>query len=234
MAPTHGRRRPRSEIEEDDPEDASSAPSGSSPSSASSKRPRLDAVDDASDEEDEANNVGHVANGVNDETQNDVLEFQPGAIVRVCVENFVTYEKAEFFPGPNLNMVIGPNGTGKSSLVCAICLGLGFSARLLGRATAVKEFVKHGKDKATIEIELKKRPRDRTNFVIKVQIRRDQNTQKWWLNGKETGIKRIQEVVRSLKIQVDNLCQFLPQDRVVEFAACGPVDLLQETFRAFL
>ena len=182
MAPTHGRRRPRSEIEEDDPEDASSAPSGSSPSSASSKRPRLDAVDDASDEEDEANNVGHVANGVNDETQNDVLEFQPGAIVRVCVENFVTYEKAEFFPGPNLNMVIGPNGTGKSSLVCAICLGLGFSARLLGRATAVKEFVKHGKDKATIEIELKKRPRDRTNFVIKVQIRRDQNTQKWSLS----------------------------------------------------
>ena len=51
--------------------------------------------------------------------------FQPGSIVRVKLTNFVTYTAAEFFPGPSLNMVIGPNGTGKSTLVCAICLGLG-------------------------------------------------------------------------------------------------------------
>lgn len=51
---------------------------------------------------------------------------QPGAIVRVKLTDFVTYTSAEFFPGPNLNMVIGPNGTGKSTLVCAICLGLGW------------------------------------------------------------------------------------------------------------
>jgi chromosome segregation ATPase len=152
--------------------------------------------------------------------------------VRVSVENFVTYEKAEFFPGPNLNMVIGPNGTGKSSLVCAICLGLGYGPKHLARAGSVKEFVKHGKDTATIEIELRKRPEDRSNFVIRVQIRREQNSQKWWLNGKESSHKKIQQVMKTLKIQVDNLCQFLPQDRVVEFAACTPVDLLHETLRA--
>ncbi|KAM5379648.1 hypothetical protein ACJZ2D_003842 [Fusarium nematophilum] len=158
--------------------------------------------------------------------------FQPGAIVRVTVENFVTYEKAEFLPGPHLNMVIGPNGTGKSSLVCAICLGLGYSPKHLGRAGTAKEFVKHGKDTATIEIELYKRPKDHRNFVVKVQIRREQNTQKWWLNGKESNHKTVQSLMRKLKIQVDNLCQFLPQDRVVEFAACTPVDLLHETLRA--
>ena len=53
--------------------------------------------------------------------------FQPGSIVRIKAENFVTYTAVEFFPGPNLNMVIGPNGTGKSTIVCAICLGLGSS-----------------------------------------------------------------------------------------------------------
>lgn len=158
--------------------------------------------------------------------------FQPGAIVRVTVENFVTYEKAEFLPGPHLNMVVGPNGTGKSSLVCAICLGLGYSPKHLGRAGSVKEFVKHGKDTATIEIELQKRPKDPKNFVIKVQIRREQNNQKWWLNGKESNHKTVQMLMRKFKIQVDNLCQFLPQDRVVEFAACTPVDLLRETLRA--
>ena len=55
---------------------------------------------------------------------------QPGAIVRVKLTNFVTYTSAEFFPGPNLNMVIGPNGTGKSTLVCAICLGLGWPPKV--------------------------------------------------------------------------------------------------------
>lgn len=63
---------------------------------------------------------------VNDGTK-ERPKHQPGAIVRVKLTNFVTYTSAEFFPGPNLNMVIGPNGTGKSTLVCAICLGLGWA-----------------------------------------------------------------------------------------------------------
>jgi hypothetical protein len=58
-------------------------------------------------------------------------EFQPGAIVRIKLKDFVTYTSAEFFPGPKLNMVIGPNGTGKSTLVCAICLGLGWGPQVI-------------------------------------------------------------------------------------------------------
>ncbi|RDA85445.1 hypothetical protein CP532_1017 [Ophiocordyceps camponoti-leonardi (nom. inval.)] len=206
MAPSSSRRRRREVSEEPDPLDPDS------PDSESPKRRRVNL---------EADNL--------DAT---VDEFQPGAIVRVKVIDFVTYESAEFLPGPNLNMVIGPNGTGKSSLVCAICLGLGYSPKHLGRAGSVKEFVKHGKETATIEIELQKRPSDRANHVVRSQIRREQNSQKWWLNDKETTHKAVQNLMKSLKIQVDNLCQFLPQDRVVEFAACTPVGLLHETLRA--
>lgn len=195
-----------------------------------SDSPKRQRLSKASHQTRGVNGVHDGANGITAEV--DMTAFSPGSIVRVTVENFVTYEKAEFFPGPYLNMVIGPNGTGKSSLVCAICLGLGYSPKHLGRAGAVKEFVKHGKDIATIELELYKRPQDRRNYVVKVQIRREQNSQKWWLNGKETTHKNIQELMRTLKIQVDNLCQFLPQDRVVEFAGCTPVDLLHETLRA--
>ena len=66
-----------------------------------------------------------------DEASDDSGEkFQPGSIARVKLENFVTYSSAEFFPGPSLNMVIGPNGTGKSTLVCAICLGLGWGPQV--------------------------------------------------------------------------------------------------------
>ncbi|KAI1811074.1 P-loop containing nucleoside triphosphate hydrolase protein [Poronia punctata] len=159
-------------------------------------------------------------------------QHDPGAIVRVRVENFVTYKNAEFLPGPNLNMVIGPNGTGKSSLVCAICLGLGYHPKHLGRASHVGEFVKHGEDSAIIEVELQKRPRDRANHVIRVQINREDNGRRWWLNGRESSHKAIQELTRLLRIQIDNLCQFLPQDKVAEFAGLTPTRLLEETLRA--
>jgi Mg-chelatase subunit ChlI len=68
-----------------------------------------------------AGSLSNVQNGVKSQEG-----FKPGAIVRIKVKDFVTYTAAEFFPGPKLNMVIGPNGTGKSTLVCAICLGLGW------------------------------------------------------------------------------------------------------------
>ncbi|KAL7621545.1 Structural maintenance of chromosomes protein 5 [Parahypoxylon ruwenzoriense] len=162
----------------------------------------------------------------------DTREFQTGAIVRVLVENFVTYEHAEFNPGPNLNMVIGPNGTGKSSLVCAICLGLGFHPKHLGRASNVGEFVKHGRETATVEIELQCRPNERANHVIRLQIRKEDNKTKWWLNGRDSSHQAVKSLTSDLHIQIDNLCQFLPQDRVAEFAGLTPVQLLHETLRA--
>lgn len=166
-----------------------------------------------------------------DDEDRDPDKFQPGAIVRVKLNNFITYEKAEFFPGPNLNMVIGPNGTGKSSLVCAICLGLGWSPKHLGRAGEIGEFVKHTMPDAYIEVELKGKD-DSSNYVVRLRIIREKNEREWWLNGVKTSLKAVQQLTKSLSIQIDNLCQFLPQDKVHSFSALSPVDLLFQTQRA--
>lgn len=48
--------------------------------------------------------------------------FRIGSVYRVSCLNFLTYDECEVFPGPKLNVVIGPNGTGKSTLTHAICL----------------------------------------------------------------------------------------------------------------
>ena len=147
--------------------------------------------------------------------------------------DFVTYSDVEFAPGPNLNMIIGPNGTGKSTLVCAICLGLGWETKHLGRAKDISDFVKHGAKRAIIEIELAKNPaKQRHNPVIKTRIQKDGNKVEYWIDGKKENKKRVMDLARSYSIQVDNLCQFLPQDRVVEFAALSPVELLAQTQRA--
>jgi hypothetical protein len=70
-----------------------------------------------------------------EEEEEDTEQFRPGSIVRVKLTNFVTYTSAVFYPGPRLNMIIGPNGTGKSTLVCAICLGLGFNTGVFSIST---------------------------------------------------------------------------------------------------
>ena len=54
----------------------------------------------------------------------------------------------------------------------------------------------------------------------------------WMLNGKQSNRKQCMEVAKSFSIQIDNLCQFLPQDRVSEFAGMTPVELLRSTQRA--
>lgn len=173
-----------------------------------------------------------------DATRDKAQEHQPGSIVRVKLTNFVTYTKAEFHPGPNLNMVIGPNGTGKSTLVCAICLGLGWPPIHLGRAKDINEFVKHGAKKASIEIELKADPKRHShNPIITTIIPKDggksaESKTQFLIDGKKSTKKAVMDLARSFFIQVDNLCQFLPQDRVVEFAALSSVALLVETQRA--
>jgi predicted ATPase len=68
------------------------------------------------------------------DTQQEALSAYPvGGILRIQVTNFVTYSYCEFLPGPYMNMLIGPNGTGKSSIVCAIALGLGGGIHVSGK-----------------------------------------------------------------------------------------------------
>jgi chromosome segregation ATPase len=43
---------------------------------------------------------------------------------------------------------------------------------------------------------------------------------------------KIEELVMELNIQVGNLCQFLPQERVTEFARMNPQQLLESTEKA--
>eukprot|EP01134_Creolimax_fragrantissima_P005823 CFRG5823T1 len=152
-------------------------------------------------------------------------DFKIGSIVRIKLKDFVTYDDVEFRPGPHLNVVIGPNGSGKSSLVCAICLGLCGAPTLLGRGSSVSDYVKHKKDNAVIEIELKGKLK---NIIIQRTIHSD-NKSDWYLNGSQSTQAKIKGIVANFNIQLDNLCQFLPQDKVTSFAKSSTVDILALT-----
>lgn len=156
QVPPLGRRRRRA-ADDDDDEDEQSAREATplSQSSTGSKRIRLDesAENGDSDVNNAEDNAEEIDNDADGETGDDPAapvpnakvpltksslpdgytlykDFQPGAIVRMKLKNFVTYTNAEYNFGSQLNMIIGPNGTGKSTLVCAICLGLGWGPQV--------------------------------------------------------------------------------------------------------
>ena len=166
-----------------------------------------------------------------------------------------------------MNMLMGPNGSGKSSVVSAIALGLGWHPGVLGRSKDVAEFIRYGRESATIEIVLRiERPLARlleasgehepcsgddeaisssADFVgetlagyvrIKRVIRLNPNKgtslSEWSLDGKKCRYGNIKALTHNLNIQIDNLCQFLPQDKVAEFARLSASELLVETEKA--
>jgi predicted ATP-dependent endonuclease of OLD family len=155
-------------------------------------------------------------------------EYVDGSIFRVKLHNFLTYSDAEFYPGPRLNLILGPNGTGKSSIVCALCVGLAGSTKLLGRADKVGQFVRHEKESGYTEIELFF---EGGNKVIRRNIFRD-NKSTWQVNGRDSTLKNVAGIMEAASIQIDNLCQFLPQDKVGEFSRMNNVQLLKATENA--
>ncbi|KAJ1721500.1 Structural maintenance of chromosomes protein 5 [Coemansia erecta] len=157
--------------------------------------------------------------------------YKPGSIKHIALSNFVTYDQISVTPGPHLNMIIGPNGTGKSTIVCAIALGLGEKTAVLGRAKDISEFVKHGHEQGHVEITLAgKQPG--SEVKIRREIYRENNRTVWRIDGRPCSAGEVARTTRELHVQVGSLCQFLPQDRVVEFSKLSAQALLRETLVA--
>ncbi|KAH9774380.1 Structural maintenance of chromosomes protein 5 [Citrus sinensis] len=151
----------------------------------------------------------------------------PGNIIEIELHNFMTFDHLICKPGSRLNLVIGPNGSGKSSLVCAIALALGGDTQLLGRATSIGAYVKRGEESGYIKISLRGDTKEEHLTIMrKIDTR---NKSEWFFNVPKG---EVLEITKRFNIQVNNLTQFLPQDRVCEFAKLSPVKLLEETEKA--
>ncbi|KAJ1861521.1 Structural maintenance of chromosomes protein 5 [Coemansia sp. RSA 989] len=194
------------------------------------RQPRLSPGYDSANDSGSASDSSRLGDfHIGSSVKHDLSEYREGAITHISLKNFVTYDRMELTPGPYMNMIIGPNGTGKSTIVCAIALGLGGRPSLLGRAKDISEFVKHGHERGYIEITLASQSGE---LKVKREIIREGNKTIWKLNGRNATVSQVQKSIRELNVQVDNLCQFLPQDRVVEFSKMSPQELLKETQKA--
>jgi chromosome segregation ATPase len=78
--------------------------------------------------------------------------FTPGSIKKIELWNFMTHVHTTMYPTSSVNLLLGANGSGKSSIVCAICLGLAGKPKNMVRGDDMASFILTGKGDAKIEV----------------------------------------------------------------------------------
>ncbi|KAK7904232.1 hypothetical protein WMY93_016839 [Mugilogobius chulae] len=84
-----------------------------------------------------------------------------GIIESVTLKNFLCHNLlGPFHFGPNVNFIIGNNGSGKTAILTALIVGLGGKATFTNRGNSLKDFIKHGEHTADISLCLRNRGPD--------------------------------------------------------------------------
>ncbi|NXY58024.1 SMC6 protein, partial [Callaeas wilsoni] len=84
-----------------------------------------------------------------------------GIIESIQLKNFMCHSNLGPFQfGSNLNFVVGTNGSGKSSILTALIVGLGGKATATNRGSSLKTFIQKGEISADISITLRNQGRD--------------------------------------------------------------------------
>lgn len=145
--------------------------------------------DSESGQEEEINN--------SDERQ----DWVTGKIYMIHLENFLTHSEATVFPSAELNILIGPNGTGKSSIVAAIIIGMGGSTKILSEHNKLSDYVKNGTDRSKVTVTIYRDSHgNRARFCR--EFGRD-NKSTFTIDGRKCTEKHYLEEVNALNIQVN-------------------------------
>ncbi|KAK2901319.1 hypothetical protein Q8A67_009434 [Cirrhinus molitorella] len=84
-----------------------------------------------------------------------------GIIESISLKNFMCHSLlGPFAFGPNVNFVVGNNGSGKSAVLTALIVALGGKALTTNRGSSLKGFVKEGESSADVSITLRNRGHD--------------------------------------------------------------------------
>ncbi|MCO5590146.1 hypothetical protein L7F22_044115 [Adiantum nelumboides] len=151
-----------------------------------------------------------------------------GVIERVDMVNFMCHDRLTIDLGPQLNFIIGHNGSGKSAILTAITIALGAKASSTSRGSSVKSFVKQGKSQAIIEVRIKNMGIDAyrhdlygNRITIERVIRADGGGA-WKIKDADGHIvsnkrEELDKICDHCNIQVDNPLNILTQDSARQF-----------------
>uniref|UniRef100_A0A4W3I3H0 Structural maintenance of chromosomes protein 6 n=1 Tax=Callorhinchus milii TaxID=7868 RepID=A0A4W3I3H0_CALMI len=156
-------------------------------------------------------------------------EGEVGIIESISLKNFMCHAcLGPFKFGPNVNFVVGNNGSGKSAVLAALIVGLGGKATATNRGYSIKGFVKNGQNSADIAITLRNRGPDAFKadiygeaIIVEQHISRE-GIRQYRLKSKtghlvSTKKEELNTILDQFNIQVDNPVSILTQEMSKHF-----------------
>ncbi|KDQ21431.1 hypothetical protein BOTBODRAFT_168698 [Botryobasidium botryosum FD-172 SS1] len=159
-----------------------------------------------------------------------------GIILALELVNFMCHKLLSFKFGPQINFIIGHNGSGKSAVLSAISVALGGKATSTGRGSGLKSFIKEGESVAEVTIQIKNegleayRPEIYGDIISITRRFNKEGSSSYKIKGTagkvvSTKKEELSAITDHMGIQVDNPLNVLTQDTSRQFlSASAPSD----------
>ncbi|KAF9452921.1 P-loop containing nucleoside triphosphate hydrolase protein [Macrolepiota fuliginosa MF-IS2] len=145
-----------------------------------------------------------------------------GIIEKVELYQFMCHQRLTFSFGPQINFIIGHNGSGKSAVLSAITIALGGKTASTGRGSGLKAFIREGQSAAEVSIQLKNkgdeayRHKDFGDSIIINRRFTTEGSSTWKIKSKDgkvlsTKREELSKICDHMNIQVDNPMTVLTQ-----------------------
>ncbi|XP_070842869.1 structural maintenance of chromosomes protein 6 [Chaetodon trifascialis] len=147
-----------------------------------------------------------------------------GIVESITLKNFMCHSLlGPFAFGPNINFVVGNNGSGKSAILTALIVALGGNAQATNRGSSLKGFVKEGESSADVSITLRNQGRDAYRpevygSIITVDVRITRDGLRTYKLRSELGQlvsnkkEELLSILDSFNVQVNNPVSVLTQE----------------------
>jgi chromosome segregation protein len=141
-------------------------------------------------------------------------------ITSAKLKNFLSFYEGTVEFDEGLTVIVGPNGSGKTSIFHALKFALGSNQREK-RYSKWSDFIRHGSNSSEVEIKVRANGHSHT-FLRK--IKRD-GIPRAYVDGKRVRAAELRALVESLGIDVDNTLVFMPQERINAIRGMDPVEV---------
>ncbi|TFY75234.1 hypothetical protein EWM64_g8778 [Hericium alpestre] len=180
-----------------------------------------------------------IRNSIRNKTklQGGVAKF--GVIEMIEMHQFMCHKYLVFKLGPQINFIIGHNGSGKSAVLSAITVALGGKATATGRGNGLKSFIREGQRHvpvAQVTVQLKNQGDEAYKHdvygdsIIVTRTFTKEGGSSYKIKSKEgktisTKKEELSAICDHMNIQVDNPMNVLTQDAARQFlSASHPSD----------
>ncbi|TFK52189.1 P-loop containing nucleoside triphosphate hydrolase protein [Heliocybe sulcata] len=159
-----------------------------------------------------------------------------GIIESLEMHQFMCHKYLTFSFGPQINFIIGHNGSGKSAVLSAVTVALGGKATSTGRGSGLKSFIREGQSVSEVSISLKNqgeeayKPESYGKSIVVTRRFTKEGSSSYKIKSKDgrvvsTKREELAAICDHMNIQVDNPMNVLTQDSARQFlSAANPND----------